>query len=136
MAAFEMYDYVSTIAPDVDVTLSVTPQGVIVEDGLKNISVHEFIDGSEETIIMSDQSIFHVSLQWNALSESDSGTIFDIYHDANKACGTAKSFKWSHPTDGHTYVVKFRDSLRRFKHNAPIWGFYTLRLKVIGSIAD
>jgi WD40 repeat protein len=131
-----MYDYVSTVSPDIDVTLSVTPQGIIVEEGGKNMEVHKFRGGAEEVIILSEQSVFFISLQWNALSAADSGTIFDIYHDPAKADGIAKSFKWAHPTDGHTYVVKFREPLRRFKQNAAIYGFYTLKLKVLGKIED
>ncbi len=137
MADFEIYDFVSTVVPDYSATtLSLKPQGVIIEDGGKDIAIHESRGGPEEAIILSDQSVFHVSLPFTALTASDSGTIFDMYHDTAKACGTSKSFKWAHPTDGHTYVVKFRDNLQRFKQNAAIYGFTTLRLKVIGRIAD
>ena len=137
MADKEMYDYISTVTPDYSTTtLSLTPQGVIVEDGSKNVNINEGYGGAEEAVILSSQSVFYVSLQWNAISQSDSGTIFDFYHDIAKACGTARSFKWLHPTDGHTYVVKFRESLKRFKQNAAIYGFSTLQFKVIGRIAD
>lgn len=137
MANQEMYDYISTVTPDYSsTTLNITPQGVIVEDGSKNVNINEGYGGAEEAAILSSQSVFFVSLQWNAISRADSGTVFDFYHDANKACGIARSFKWLHPTDGHTYVVKFRDSLERFKQNAEIYGFFKFRLKVMGRIAD
>ncbi len=137
MAEFEMYDYVQSVNADYDTTtLSLRPQGVIYEDGSKSVEIHEGRDGSEEAVILSDQSVFYVRLQWNAISASESGDIFDLYHDPVKAAGTARSFKWEHPTDGHTYVVKFRDTLSRFKQNAAIYGFTTLRLKVMGRRPD
>lgn len=137
MAVFCMYDYISTVNPDYSATtLSLTPQGVIYEDGSKSVEIHEGHDGSEEAVILSDVSVFTVRLQWNAISASESGDIFDLYHDHAKACATARSFPWQHPTDGHTYVVKFRDNLSRFKQNAAIYGFSTLRLKVMGRIND
>jgi hypothetical protein len=136
MGAKEIYDYVSEVAADVDVTLNVSPQSIIWEGGAKAIEIHEGLDGSEERIILSDQSVFRVRLQWRALTEADAGTIFDIYHDTAKACGMATSFKWDHPADGHTYVVRFDSDLSRFRQNAIIYGFATLRLKVLGYIAD
>ena len=137
MAVYTIYDYVSTVNPDYSATtLTLRPQGVIYEDGTKAVEIHEGRDGSEEAVILSDVSVFIVRLQWNAISASESGDIFDLFHDPVKACGIARSFKWQHPTDGHTYVVKFRDTLSRFKQNAAIYGFTTLRLKVIGRIND
>ena len=40
MAAAEMYDYLPTAAPDVDITLSVNAQARIDEEGDKNIEIH------------------------------------------------------------------------------------------------
>lgn len=131
-----MYDYLSAVSADVDVTLSVDPQDVIWEDGIKNVEIHEGKGVSEERIILSDESVFFVRLQWKAISESDSGTIFDLYHDTAKGCGAGYSFKWSHPTDGHTYVVRFADAISRFQQSSNIYGIATLRLKVLGYIAD
>lgn len=137
MAEYEIYDYVSAVTPDYSATtLTLRPQGIIYEDGSKAIEIHEGRDGSEEAIILSDVSVFFIRLQWKAISASESGDIFDMYHDSTKACGIARSFPWQHPTDGHTYVVKFRDVLSRFKENAAIYGFSTLRLKVMGRIDD
>jgi len=132
-----MYDYLEDKTPDSPtITLSVTPQGTIYEDGAKNIEIHEADDDSEEAVILSTKTIFYVQLQWTAITEDEVGTIFDIYHDPDKACGTAKSIYWQHPTDGHTYVVKFRSNLKKFKLNPPIYGVATLNLKVIGRKPD
>ena len=137
MAATEIYDYVSDAVPDSPtVTLSIAPQGIIWEIGDKLVEIHTADDRSEEAIIFSSDSVFFVTLQWNALSVSDIGTIFDIYHDANKACGIAKSFYWQHPTDGHYYVVKFRDTFQKLQANINIYGIASLKLKIIGRKPD
>jgi len=137
MANFEPYDYLTTISPDYSATtLSVTPQGIMYEDGSKNVIVHRGDDRSRQSIIFSSDSIIYARLTWTALSRSDSGTIFDFYHDPNKACAQARSFKWAHPTDSHTYVVYFASTLSRFKQNASIYGFNGIILELSGRIAD
>ncbi len=78
MAAKEMYDYLSTITPDYSTsTLSVTPQGLIQEDGDKHQVVHESDDTSEEVVSISDSSIFHCTLHFNHKSASDIGLIIE-----------------------------------------------------------
>lgn len=136
MAASEMYDFLSTVTPDVDVTLSLTPQGQIRESGTKNQIVHVADDNSREVVSLSDDSIFYLYVPYNALSEADAGTIFDMYHDAAKANGRENSIKFQHPTDGHTYVVKFDCDLDRVKQLAAIWGFAEIRFWVKGRVAD
>ena len=137
MAAKEMYDYLSIVAPDNDVTLSTpTPQKIITEKGLKNQVIHLGDDGSEERINLATASIFYVTLLWNALVEADSGTIMDFYFDAAKGNGRAESFKWAHPTDGHTYVVRFDCDFSRPRKGAGIHQIKSMKLKVLGRIAD
>jgi len=131
-----MYDYLDTATPDYSsTTLSVTPQEVLQEEGQLNQVVHLGADGSEEVITYSSDKIFYVNLRWSTKGAVDIGTILDFYYDAAKANGIARSFKWAHPLDGHTYVVKFRDKMIRSDT-----GFYqgidSVRLKVIGKIAD
>lgn len=138
MANIEMYDYMITVAPDNNVTLSVTPQNILVEDMTRNQVVHLGDDNSEEVISFSDTSIFHVTLQWDDVNESDSGTIVNFWLSASHGDGMAKSFKWDHPVDGHTYVVKFRSNpMKRSRHDPP--DYYTISsvvLKVMGRIDD
>lgn len=136
MAAKEMYDYLSTVAPDVDVTLSVDPWRVVVEEGEKRQEVIFGADGSEEVVSQSDDSVYYVNLQWQFLSGSDAGTIFDLYHDSAKANGIKNSIKWVHPSDGHTYVVKFRGKLTRTWVPGLLHQVDQIRLRVIGRIAD
>jgi len=132
-----MYDYLSTITPDSTATFSLACQGILIEEcPCDEMVINKGYGSSEEVIILSSVKMYYVTIQYNAISRSDSGIIFDLYNDPAKANKIARSFKWQHPTDGHTYVVKFRGNLSRFKQNAEIYGFSTMQLMVIGRIAD
>ena len=137
MAAYEMWDYLSAVAvtPDYNATLSVTPQKVLIEDGQKNQVVHTGDDGSETVVSLSTTSEYYVHLQWDVLSESDAGTIFDFYHDTAKGNGIARSFKWTNSSeiaDQHTYTVRFASALPREKLMANLHSFTNITLKVLG----
>ena len=133
MAAKEMYDYLSSLAADYTTTeLTVSPDTVIVEDGEKNQVVHTGDDGSEEIVTRSNTSIFYVELQWRNRSEADAGTIFDFYHDTAKGNGISSTFYWPHPTDGHTYTVRFAQAIPRSISQPNFHGFTSVRLRVKG----
>lgn len=138
MSAAEMYDYLSTITADYSaVTLSVRPDKILTEEGEKSQVINVGDDGSEERISLDDDSIFYVTLQWNRITASDAGTIIGFYHDAAKANAQARTFKWQHPTDGHTYVVRFASSLPREWSGESIYHrISSVKLKVLGRIAD
>jgi hypothetical protein len=132
-----MYDYLSTVTPDyATTTFQVAPQEVLAEEGEKLQVVHFADDGSEERIDLSTASIFYVTLVWKSISASDAGTIVDFYHDSAKGNGITRSFKWTHPTDGHTYVVRFNDKLGRTIRPVATHGINAIRLRVLGRIAD
>ncbi len=135
MSAKEPYDFLLTITPDYDYTLSIKAQGTVTEEGYKNQAIHLADDNSEEIVTLSPTSIFYVSWNYALLSESESGTIFDLYHDPLKANGQARSFKWS-AHDGHTYVVRFRMNLQRTGNNVSRWGLPNIKLRLLGRIAD
>lgn len=129
MAAKEPYDYLPTISPDVDVTLSIVAQGSVAEESRQNTVIHLGDDESEERITLSSTPVFSVSFSWNILSESDAGTLLDLYHTS--AQGMGKSFKWVH--DGHTYVVRFDSTMSR-KGNASSRYGSDVKLKLLGRI--
>lgn len=131
----EPYDYLSTITADYNYTLAIKVQGNITEEGYKNQLVHLADDNTEERVTLSTGSIFYVSWEWRQLTETDSGTIFDLYHDPTKANGIAKSFKWT-GHDNHTYVVRFDMSLKRTGRAITQWGVPGVRLRLLGRIAD
>lgn len=114
MAAKEMYDYLSVVTPDYTaVTLSVTPDTIITEEGSFNQEVIESDDLSQTVITLSTTPIYYVTLQWTHILESDAGTIYDFYFDTAKAKGRARSFYWLHPVENHYYVLKFAENLSR-----------------------
>jgi len=138
--AYEMYDYLSTIAPDYAYTLNIQPHSQLIEEGQKNVHVKEYDDGSETRIVRSSQTVFYVTLQWDYLNETDAGTIFDLYHDAAKANGLANTFRWNNygePSGSrHVYVVRFAEALARNIRPAGSYGYASVKLKILGRIAD
>lgn len=133
MAAKEMFDYLDAQTADyTTATFSVTPQQVLTEAGIKNQLVHIADDNSEEYISFSNDSLFHVSLQWEILTESDAGTIFDFFHDSSKGNGITRTFYWEHPTDGHTYIVRFADGLSKTITHPEIYGIQQIKFRVLG----
>ena len=135
MAASEMYDFLSTITPDYNAAIGITPKGTVSEESQKNAVIHIGADGSEERISFGTTPVFFITIGWNVLSEADAGTIFDWYNDAAKANGMQRSFKYAYG-DGHTYVVRFDSTLTRSGRKLSIYGISGVRLKVLGRIAD
>ena len=131
MAEKEPYDFLSAIVPDVDQTLSITAQGIVTEESRENTVIHVGDDESEESIILSATPVFYVSFGWAALSESDSGTVLEMYH--THANGMGKSFKWVH--DSHTYVVRFDCTLSRVGSDHSRYGT-NIKLKILGRIDE
>lgn len=135
MANFEMWDYLTEIVPDYNFTLDIKRKMTPKEEGEKNQVVHLGDDDSEEIISFSDNSIFYVNIPWDMLKESESGTIYDIYHDSTKANGIARSFKWNHygeRTDQHTYTVRFALKMSRTLMSGDVHSMQNIRLKILG----
>lgn len=130
MASREPYDYVADATADVDVTLTIVAQGQVSEISRENTVIHIGDDGSEERIILSATPVFTLSWSWNVLSESDSGTILDLYHTT--AQGRGRSFKCAH--GGHTYVVRFDCDLARVGQHAARYGVPGVVLKILGKV--
>ena len=137
MAAKEMFDYLSAVAADyVATNLTIKPQSILQERGEFNQVVHKGDDASREVVTLgSTTPIFYVVYNYSALNESDIGTIFDFYFDTNKAYGMARSFQFTHPTDGHVYTVQFDCPMVRNKQLAAIWGTDEIRLAVLGYVS-
>jgi hypothetical protein len=92
-------------------------------------------DNTEEVITLSTGSIFYAVIPLSILSEADSGTVHDLYHDPAKANGMGRSFKWlSH--DGHTYVVRFDGELGRTVGPGIRYGIPSIVLRLKGKIVD
>jgi len=140
MAAKEIYDYVSIVTPDKDVTLSIHPSVPpivnIPEEVDKKDIIHIGDDGSEERMSHGSGLIFKITIKWNALSEDDAGTILDFWADSDKGYGRVNSFKYDH-YDGHTYVVRFDSKMTRERIFAgATYGIDSITLRMLGRIAD
>jgi hypothetical protein len=133
-----MYDKLATIAADVNQTLSLKPQGEISsEEGSFTQKIFIGDDGSEQRVNLgSTTPIFYVTFDYKLLSESDMGTLFDLYFDSAKAFGMVNSFKWSSRGDTHTYVVRFDMKLSRSGNAQSRMGAKGIRLRILGRIAD
>lgn len=135
MAAKEMYDYLSIVAPDNDVTLSTPKPSRVKENLFRNQKIHLGDDVSEEVVTLDPAVVGDVTVLFPKLQASDAGTILDFYLDAAKGNCMAESFKWEHPSDGHTYVVKFRSDVKRTLRYTS-FQFPNIKLKLMGKIAD
>ena len=135
MSAKEPYDYLPTITADYDYTLTLRAQDVITESGFKNQVVHMADDNSEEVVTISVGSIFYADLPFTKLSESDMGTIMDLYHDPAKANAMGRTFRFA-SYDGHVYVVRFDCKLDRSFGPLIVMGIPTIRFRLKGKIVD
>ena len=139
MSIETLYDFLTDATPDYDYTLVVDPQDVMYISGEKEIEIHRGRGRqAEERIILSDESKFWVKLQWRFLSDADHATLFGVYHDPTKACGTARTFYWTPPTqyDSHTYVVRFDCRWESFLQNYKNYGVTSLIFAVLGRKPD
>lgn len=127
-----MSDYFTgTITADYTTALVIESQGRVIEEGYKNQVIHLADDNSEERITLTTGSIFYVSWDWALLSESEAGTVMDLYHDPDKANGIARTFKWT-AHDGNNYVVRFDCKLTRAGVALSQWGYAGVRIRVMG----
>ena len=131
---YEPYDYLSIVTADYDYTLAIAAQGTVTEEGYKNQVIHLADDNSEERITLSTGSIFYVTYPINQLSEANSGTIFDLYHDPVKANGMGNSFKLT-AYDGHSYVVRFAGKLTRTGNSVSRWGMPGISFRILGKVS-
>ena len=129
-----LWDYMSTSGVPANSTalLDVDPQRVMAELGVKNQVVHLGDDNSEEVITLGSTTVFYVSLQWDVLSSTDAGVIWDFWNSSSKANGLARTFRWAHPTDTHTYTVRFDGDIARSFQPGDIASIGSVRLKVMG----
>lgn len=142
MAEKEVYDFLTVAygytdpgVPDYAYAIGILPQGDLTEESSKAGAIHIGVDGSEERISFSVRPTFYINLNWNLLSASNSGTIFDWYNDSAKANGMQRSFKYAWGDD-HTYVVRFASNLPRSGNAMSRLGIKNIRMKILGRILD
>ena len=144
MALKDMADYLpGTADPDYGDDsnetdrLILTPHNVMTEQSEKNQVIHTADDNSEERISFSNDNIFVVSLSWQTISESETGSILDFFFSATKGNGITRTFLWQHPTDtwcqtpGNYYIVRFTSSVARDIQPSSIYNVKSIKLRVI-----
>jgi hypothetical protein len=141
MAAQEPYDYLpgTATADYVAANLAVTPQRTLTErGGFPGQRRHQSDGAGFMTTTRNTTPRFWFLLIWDAITTSDAGIIFDYYFDVAKGKGLARSFKFTHPTDGHVYICKFDDSEinRNITAILTTQGFTAIRLVVIDRVND
>ena len=138
MAAKEIWDYLNTTAVAADViaagsTLTTPyPQNILGENGEYNQVIHLGDDGSEERIGFSSTAVFYVTLKWVGLSDVDAGSIMDFQMSTAIGNGILNSFRWAHPTDGHTYTVRFDSKFSRTIKPGSLHSISKVKLKILG----
>lgn len=124
MAAKEMADYLDTVLPDKNVTLTLEGTGgITIESASKRDSIKRSVDGKSETRInfSGTASEWYLLLPYNNCSESIVGTLTDYWHNPDYGNGRTNSFKLT-SSDTHTYVVRFESFFeRRWKGNLYSW---------------
>jgi len=131
---YEMWDYLSPSTADYNSSnLNITPQHVLTETGTKNQVIHLGDDNSEERITLSGSTaMFYVTLQWTVLTTTDASKLFNWYNSTALANARGRSFRWSHPDDGHIYTVRFDSDLSRLGQPGNLFSIPTVTLKVLG----
>jgi len=130
-----MADYLPNQTADYNgVILSVEPQRTMTETSKKHQTKHEGDDGTIVVTTLSSQSYFIVTLQWYLITIAESDLIFDLWNDPGKANGIGRTFQWEHPTDGHTYVVRFEGDISKGYTSGIVAdrGISSIRLRVTG----
>lgn len=137
MAEKELYDYLDTVVPDKDQTLTLEGQGGPILENISKVDFrHDSVDGkSATTINMSGTSIMGtLIIPYNNLTASDRGTLMQFFCDSDYGNGRTNSFKLSY-SDGHTYVVQFESMFKCTWHNGRLYSIPVV-FNVLGRIAD
>ena len=142
MAAKEPYDYLDTTTADYTTNTlnsgayALSAQTEIVEHGIYNQKIHKGYGGAEQIVTLNSKSIWYVTLLFPVKSESDIGKLIEFYMASGIGYGKARTFKWLHDDDGHTYVCRFDDDLKRLIRDSGPQGINSIRLKLVGKIVD
>ncbi len=127
----KMANYLPYKEPDYNAEFPDLPVESLSESINAEYKIAETEDNDEERVAISEP-FFIVTLDFPHLRKSQIAMLFDFYFDEDKTNGKVNTFKWVHPTDGCTYVVRFDTDLE----NSFRRGFYTdnfsIDLRVLG----
>ena len=127
----KMADYLPHKEPDYDAEFPDLPVESLSENIDTECRIVETEDNDEERVAMSEP-FFIVTLNFPQLSKNQIATLFDFYFNGNKANGRINSFKWTHPTDSCTYVVRFDTDLESSLKRGFYADSFSIDLRVLG----
>lgn len=127
----KMADYLPHKEPDYDAEFPDLPVESLSENIDTECRIVETEDNDEERVAMSEP-FFIVTLNFPQLSKNQIATLFDFYFNENKANGRINSFKWTHPTDNCTYVVRFDTDLESGLKRGFYADSFSIDLRVLG----
>ena len=135
-----LYDYTSAATPDyafdLQDSLTSKPQVSATESPSWNQQTSEPDDGSAPAVVTIAEVVNqYLTLQWDVLSAADAQTIIDWYCSASKGYGVARTFKLTHPTDGHVYVVRFWSNPSKTLYPAAIYAVPSVTFRVEGYVS-
>jgi len=105
-----MASALSQKTPDYDAFLPNLPIASFSESISITTNILEVDSGDEERVQVA-QPDFRVTLNLPKLKKNQLEELIEFYTNETKANGKMRSFKWTHPVDGHTYVVRFDTDL-------------------------
>jgi len=117
--------------PDYDATLPNLPIASFSESVTVTTNILEVDSGDEERIQIA-QPDFRVTLNLSKLTKSQIEELIEFYTNETKANGKMRSFKWTHPVDGHTYVVRFDTDLIDVIRHGLFTDELSITLRVLG----
>jgi len=126
-----MASYLSQKTPDYDAFLPNLPVSSFSESVTVTTNILEVDSGDEERIQIS-QPDFRVTLNLSKLTRSQIEELIEFYTNETKANGKMRSFKWTHPVDGHTYVVRFDTDLIDVVRHGLFTDELSITLRVLG----
>ena len=88
-------------------------------------------DDEEERVAVSEP-FFMVTLDFPHLRKTQVALLYDFYFNEEKANGKVNTFKWTHPIDNCTYVVRFDTDLESSLKRGFYADGFSIDLRVLG----
>ena len=127
-------DHLNIVTPDcTSGTLSVAPHNTVTYAAGRHQKILIFDEVDESRISIDDDYVFFTDIKWELIPASNSGIVIDYLLSWDKGNGIARSFKWQHPTDGETYVVR-ATKLPSIIHQPPDYFNISVSVKILGTI--
>ena len=133
MAIKDMDDYLSSATADYTATeITLVAHNVIVESPQWDQEVIRYSGGRREVLTFNANLYFKVQAQYNNLSQSDAGILFDFFNDSAKGYGTARSFYVTLKPSDTIYTAYFDKDVSR-SINPVSRGSFQVSYEVIGT---